>query len=367
MKKIVIDARMINSSGIGTYLQNVITNLIKNYDLILLGRKDDLTKFPWNDKLEIIEFDSPIYSINEQLKISFKVPQCDIFLSPHYNVPLLPVKAKKRIVIIHDVNHLAFYNELSISQKIYAKLMMNFAVKLSDKIITISEFSRSEILKYLKADKSKISIVNFGFNFSEFSGQAADFENIRKKIGINSPYFLFVGNIKPHKNLFNLLIALKYFLKNNFDFKLIVVGEHKKLITADEKSFDFLSENYSIKDHIIFTGFIKKEELVSLYKNAAALVFPSFYEGFGIPPLEAMACGCPVVSSNAASLPEVCNDAVLYINPHDVNDITEKLSEIISDKILSEKLIKKGEENIKRFSEERFSEDLYKVMESVLL
>ena len=366
MYKIVIDARMINNSGIGTYIQNIIPNLIKNYEVILLGNEKEIKEFAWTKEVKTIDFNCSIYSIIEQLIMPFKIPECDIFISPHYNVPVFPVKAKKRLAFIHDVYHLAFISQLTIAQKIYSKLMMKAAAGLSDHIITISKFSKSEILKYEKVDESKISILYFGFDFDAYSKSAYNYESVKNKYFLPDKYFLFVSNIKPHKNLYNLLLALQVVLEKEIIVKLVVVGEHKKLITSDKKSFKLLDENPLLKDNIIFSGYVDKEELVLLYKNAAALVFPSFYEGFGIPPVEAMACECPVVSSNTASLPEACGNASLYINPNDVNDIAEKMIRILSDNNLRNELVEKGKENIKRFSNEIFSNNLNNILNSFL-
>ncbi len=366
MAKISIDARMLNNSGVGTYLQNLISNLIKNHELILLGNKEEILGFPWAKEVKIINFNSPIYSIKEQLIAPFKIPESKIHLTPFYNVPVFPVRAKKRLVIIHDVYHLAFNSRLSPAQKLYSKLMMYFAAGLSDRIITVSEFSKSEILKYENTDSRKICVVYFGFNFSKYSNTSISVEHLTKKYNLNEKYILFVGNIKPHKNLYNLLKALKIILEKGIELKLIVAGEYKKLITVDNRSVELLEKNSSLKQNVIFTGFVEKDELVLLYKNASCLVFPSFYEGFGIPPLEAMACGCPVIASGEASLSEVCGDSVLYINPNSAEDIAEKTAALISDTNLANQLIAKGEQNIKRFSEEAFSKSLNRVIETLI-
>lgn len=366
MAKISIDARVINNSGVGTYLQNLILNLIKNHELILLGNKKEILRFPWAERTKIINFNSPIYSISEQLLAPFKIPKSEIHLTPFYNIPILPIKAKKRLVIIHDVYHLAFNSSLSPLQRLYSKFMFYSAVNLSDHIITISEFSKSEILKYEKIDEKKISIVYFGFSFKEYSGSALSYEQLKKKYEMNEKYILFVSNVKPHKNLYNLLQALDIILKKNIKLKLIVAGEYKNLITVDNRSVELLNNNPMLKRNVTFTGYVEKDELVSLYKNASCFVFPSLYEGFGIPPLEAMAYGCPVIASNKASIPEVCGNSVLYINPDDINDIVEKISTIISNPNIAAKLIAKGKENIKRFSEEAFANNLNKVIDSLI-
>jgi glycosyltransferase involved in cell wall biosynthesis len=314
----------------------------------------------------VINFENPIYSISEQIAAPFKIPKCDLLFSPFYNVPVFPVKAKKRIVIIHDVYHLAYNDHLKFLQRIYSRVMMYYAAHLSDHIITISMFSKSEILKYQKIDEAKISIIYFGFNFEDYSKIALNYDRVKNKYDLPGKYILFVSNIKPHKNLYNLLMALEIILEKEVELKLLVVGEYSKLITSDTKSFKLLNENPLLRDNTIFTGYIEKEELVLLYKNAAAFIFPSHYEGFGIPPLEAMACGCPVVASNAASIPESCGDAALYINPEDISDIAKKIMTIILNEDVAGKLVLKGKENIKRFSNEVFEKKLNSLLESIL-
>ena len=235
MLKVVIDARMINNSGIGTYLQNMIPSLKDNFKLILLGKKIVLEAFEWSKDIEMIETVSDIYSIKEQFELPFKIPACDIFISPHYNIPLLPLRVKKRVVVIHDVYHLVFYKTLSLAQKTYAKFMISKAVNLSDKIITISEFSRSEILKNTNAKSEKIEIVYFGRDASNFIKNQSDenFDIVKNRYNLPDKYFLFVSNIKPHKNLKNLILAFEILLKQNKEFKLVVAGKGEGLITVD--------------------------------------------------------------------------------------------------------------------------------------
>lgn len=365
MLKIAIDARMLNNSGIGTYLQIMIPKLLKNYDLVILGRKDEICKFSWSADVSMIEFNNGIYSIGEQLTAPIKIPSCDIFISPHYNIPILPIRARKRIVIIHDVYHLAHSDQLTLPRKLYAKLMMYLAVKLSDRIITVSQFSRSEILKYNNADTSRISIVYPGFDFKNFSENLIDIEYVQKKYQLPSKYLLFVGNVKPHKNLYNLLQAFEKILSRVSELRLVIVGEYKKLLTSDSKSFKLIENNSVLKANTQFTGYVKRDELIHIYKIAEALIFPSFYEGFGIPPIEAMACSCPVIASNVSSIPEVCGDAALYFDPSNINDMESKITKTILDDTLRKDLIQKGLNNVTRFSGEYFSDGLNKIINSL--
>ncbi len=358
MKKIVIDARMINNSGIGTYTKQLIAALSNSFELIIMGNKT-LLQSNYNLKnISVIQYGSSIYSIREQFELPNKIPRCDIFISPHYNIPLLPVKAKKRIVIIHDVYHLAFYSTLSIKQKLYAKTLINSAVKICDSVVTVSNFSKSEIIKYTHAIESKISVINFGIDTAQFirGNNSDEPQQTLSKYNLPKKFFLFVGNIKPHKNLYNLLLAFELFLKQNRNYKLVIAGKKEGLITQDNNVFNLINSNKNLKENVLFTGYISYKELSSLYKAADTLVFPSYYEGFGIPPLEAMLAGCPVIASNAASIPEVCGDAALYFDPFDYINICNKMLTIISYSEERKRLVKKGFENCKKFPFKDFSD-----------
>jgi glycosyltransferase involved in cell wall biosynthesis len=364
MPTIAIDARMINHSGIGTYMKNLINALLEDYHLILLGDPSQIKKYIKSGEIEIINFQSPIYSVSEQFIYPFKIPDCDIFLSTHYNIPLFPIKAKKRIVIIYDANHLAFYNQLSMVQKFYTKLMMNGAVRLSDTIITISEFSKSEILKYLSVNPVNIKVVHFGIDPEMINLELK--KVIPLSLIIPEKFLLFVGNVKPHKNLINLLRAFEILLRSGQDYKLIIVGKKEGFITGDKEVFDFIEGNKLLNEHIIFTGHVENCELYNYYRKAAVFVFPSLYEGFGIPPLEAMICGCPVIASDLTAIPEICGDAVLYIKAMDPADIADKIIILVDDISLRNELVKKGNLQVAKFPLTKFSYNLKEVIKEVI-
>jgi glycosyltransferase involved in cell wall biosynthesis len=359
MKKIIIDARMINASGIGRYLQNILPSLIDHFDnIILLGDKNLLNHYG----VSVITLKKPVYSVSEQLEFYKIIPECDIFFSPHYNIPLLPIRAKQRIVTIHDVFHLAFYKELNLLQKIYSKTVISQALKKSHAVITVSEFSRNEILKYTdKKYAEKISVI---YNGVTPVGKSVTQNNL---LYVPKSYFLFVGNIKPHKNLKRAVEAFRLFLS---DFKesqekshFVIVGKKDGFITGDN-IVKCIENDLVLRDYVKFTGQITDEELNILYSNALALVFPSYYEGFGFPPLEAMALNCPTIVSTAASMPEICRDAALYFNPFDITDLYNKMK-YISNENLRHELIRKGHENIKRFSWEASAKKLIEIIEKL--
>ncbi len=346
--KIVIDARMINSSGIGKYIQKLTPSIINHFDNVkLLGNVTDIQKYIQIGNKNIIPFKYSIYSIQEQINYNKIIPKCDLFFSPHYNVPLGKVKAKKRIATVHDVFHLAFFNELNVAQKIYSKYVINRALKLSDQIITVSNFSKKEILKYTSfKDYSKINVIHNGI----------DIMNVSKEETTDLPksYFLFVGNVKPHKNLERTIKAYKLFIETvseNVDKPaFLIVGKKEGFITGDNNIIQIIENDPLLRKHVIFTGWVSDNRLNKIYSKAICLIFPSYYEGFGLPPLEAMSFGVPCIVADAASIPEICNDAVLYFDPFNIESIFLRLKQIMNDNRIRQDLIKKGYENITKFT-----------------
>jgi len=317
--KIAVDARMINMSGIGTYIQNLMKN--DCYD-IALGRKEEIEKI--SNKVDAIEFDAPIYGIKEQLKFPYrklKKEKPDVLHVPHYNVPIF--YRGKMVVTIHDLTHLLFPEFLPNKfAYFYAKLMIWIALKKANKIITVSQNTKNDILKMFKVNPDKIEVIYNGVG-EEFVKK--DKENIKylyKKFNIpqNKKIIMYVGNLKPHKNLERLLEAYSE-IKNREETCLVLVGKaFSKYNVLEDKE-----KRLGIGKQAIHTGIVTQEELVDLYNLADLFVFPSLYEGFGIPVLEALACGTPVICSNTSSLPEVAGNNAMYINPTDVEDIRDKL------------------------------------------
>ncbi|MCK5569139.1 MAG: glycosyltransferase family 4 protein [Spirochaetes bacterium] len=354
MLRLIIDCRMINSSGIGVYLQNLIPYLKNHFSLTLLGNPDEIRKYQWHNNSAIINFFSPIYSVKEQIGYPLKIKKSDIFWTPHYNIPVFPVRAKKRVATVHDLNHIAFSSTLSFKQKLYARFMVKKVVTMSDKIITDSFFSYNEIMKYTNGvhDK-KISVINLGIDRNIFKQihKKNILLKVAQKYNLPQRFILYVGNVKPHKNLKSLLKAFhKLLIEKTNDLSLIIVGKKEGFLTGASKIFTILEENASLKEKVIFTGFVENEELPVFYNLASVFVFPSLYEGFGLPPLEAMACGCPAIVSGTSSLPEICGDAAYYINPLNTDEIADKICTVLIDEDLRQELVTKGIERVKRYN-----------------
>lgn len=248
-----------------------------------------------------------------------------------------PIYYENKIITIMDVSWKHFPNTFSKNFYIWYKFLIPKILKSSKFIFTLSEFSKNDLKTQFNIEGSKIEIISCAVsdNFKYLNLQ-------REKV------ILSVASLQPYKNIEGLVKSF-ILLKSNgkfSDFKLVLIGGYNKKVFADTNIFE-LSKN---RDDIIFTGYLSDEKLVEYYNKAFLFAFPSFFEGFGIPPLEAMSCGCPCVVSNVASLPEVCGDAAYYVNPYSIEDIAGGIEKVLSDENLREDLIKKGFENVKRFS-----------------
>lgn len=339
MIELCIDARMAYSSGIGTCIRQLAPYLSEPpfKTRLLVDREGQ----EWCKKFEQIVFPASIYSLREQVLYRRKIPSCDLFWSPHYNVPLLPIRAKKRIATIHDACHLALSQFLSFPEKVYAKFVMGRALHGSDAAVTDSFFSQKELIRFLGRPRKDLEVIPVAVDRNRFQRieNKSILEEIKKKYRLPEKFLLFVGNLKPHKNLSGLVQAFQN-LSLGKDWGLAIIGKRTGLRNGD-KDREAAS--------ILTLEDVPDADLPAIYSLAEVFVFPSFYEGFGLPPLEAMSCGCPAIVSHAASLPEVCGDAALYVNPEDPFSIGKAIQEAISNQSLRKNLIEKGLERVKRF------------------
>lgn len=263
-----------------------------------------------------------------------------------------PLYYKQKIITIHDTGFLK--NPRWYSKKFYYfyRFLIPRIAKNSLKIITDSEFARREIIETLKIPESKVLVV--------YCAPSSVFQNRPGETGENrfGDYILTVSSLDPRKNLERTILAFKKL--NRADVKLVIVGAEKKIFASPD-----LEDLIQKDDRIILTGYVADEELVSLYRHAKFFIFASLYEGFGLPPLEAMACDCPCVVSSVASLPEVCGSAVLYCDPYSIEDIADNILKMFVDNELRTGLIKRGRERIKMFGWEKSARVMLKVLEEL--
>lgn len=252
-----------------------------------------------------------------------------------------PVFYKNKICVVHDIAYERFPQTFDWKFRLFYKFLIPKILKNSRKIMTVSKFSRNEISQLYGIQSDRIDIVYNSVNTT--------FKNIRTEN--KEKYILAVSSLHYQKNFHSLIEAFDGLGDENI--KLFLVGEINKNFTNLN-----LLEKIKNNTNIIFIGRVSDEELTRLYSNAICFVFPSFYEGFGIPPLEAQSCGCPVVCSNAASLPEIYGDSVVYFNPYNVEDMRGKIQMVLNDENLQNELRAKGFENIKRFSWEESAQKI---------
>ncbi|HEY4255016.1 MAG TPA: glycosyltransferase family 1 protein [Chlamydiales bacterium] len=351
MKELCIDARMLSKGGIGTYIRNLLPGLkASSFRLKVLIHQEAIAKEKWLQEYDLIFVKAGIYSVQEQIELPLRIPSVDLFFSPHYNIPLAPIRAKKRVVTIHDVFHLAFSSTLSWPERMYARQVIHQATRRSEAIITDSNFSASEICKYTKVSNKKIEVIHLGADRKLFRrADRNEILEVLQKYLLGQKYFLFVGNLKPHKNLTNLVLAMKEFCNTvSKDFSLVIVGAAEGMKNVDSGSQTY-KQFPELQGKVHWLSKVPNEDLSALYQSAEGFIFPSYYEGFGLPALEAMSCGCPVIASSTASLPEVCGSAALYIDPHNPREITAAMQQLADNHALKQRLIEQGYKNLGRF------------------
>ena len=240
----------------------------------------------------------------------------------------------------------------------YYRWLVPKIVKKSKIVVTISECSKRNILKFTHVEESKVKVINCAVP-SKFRSLAndeyMDYKDLLFKYSIREKqFFLAVSSLDPRKNFVNLI---KGYQQLSTSVPLLIVGSKGKSFNDENLN------NYEHNQNIIFTGYISDEELVKLYKSALCFVYPSLYEGFGIPPLEAMLCGCPTIVSNTSSMPEVCGDASIYVDPMDINSITKAMNDVIGDDNLRKNLIEQGYKRVNKFDWSYSAQQLIKEIE----
>lgn len=366
--RICIDGRLINESGIGRYIRNLLANLSvidANNEYFILLKKNDLNKFNWGKNFENIEADFGWYSAVEQIKLPqiLKKLNLDLVHFPHFNVPVF--FKGKFVVTIHDLIHQHFAMKRAttldpltykIKQFGYRKVF-DHAVKSSKKIIVPSEFVKLQLKDEWGIDTNKVVVTHEGVDEKIIAIKRKQKKNLQlkilEKIGVKAPYIFYVGNAHPHKNIESLIRAFRKVRQKHQDLNLVMAG-------GDHYFWKRIKEHYNDPE-IIYPGFVTDDSLVTLFSNAEMFVMPSYEEGFGIPVLESFSVGCPVVCSGIGALKEVGGNGGHYFNPESIDDIAEKITEVLENEKLKKELIKKGEKRVKEFSWKKLAEETLKI------
>jgi glycosyltransferase involved in cell wall biosynthesis len=276
-----------------------------------------------------------------------KYGRCDVYFEPNF-IPL-QIRSKRVVATIHDFAFIHHPEWLPNDRRRYFNANFKTSIKRADKIIVPSEFVKKEALGYLGVPEDMVRAIHHGINTDIFRRyDESELKLLKVKHDLPENFILYVGSIEPRKNLERLLSAYRMLESGTRkDVKLVLAGfegwKNKKVLRLIKK----------FEKDVVFLGYLPDAEIAMLYNLATLFIFPSFYEGFGMPPTEAMACGCPVLVSNTASLPEVCQDAAKYFDPHDPEDIAEGISTLLSDDALRDALSIKGLKRAEAFKWKR--------------
>ena len=352
--RIAIDARKLRDFGIGTYIRNILTELSRldrTNEYVVLCRPDDLDSGDvLGRNFRMVPETAPTYSVAEQFKVPLSLAReaVHLFHEPHYVLP--PLVRCRSVVTIHDCIHLMFPQYLPGKlAHLYAKGSMWSAARKANRILTVSEASKRDILHFFDVRADKVAVIYNAID-ERFLAPADPerMELVKQRYQLDHPFVLYVGNIKPHKNIERLIDAFGRARSRGCpdDVKLVIIGDDISKYPGLRQSV----HKHKLDKHVRFLGFQPQETLAAFYRLARGFVFPSLYEGFGLPPLEAMACGAPVVTSNVSSLPEVAGGAALLVDPYDAEAIAAGICQVLTDEPLRTELIARGYARARSFS-----------------
>ena len=354
--RIGIDARKLHDFGIGTYIRNLLRQLARldrDTEFVLLCRPEDaaaLTSLGGN--FRPIAETAGNYSIAEQLRIPAALQRegVTLFHAPHYVLP--PLVRCRSVVTIHDCIHLMFPqylpNRLALA---YARTSIRMAARRATRVLTVSESSKRDILRFVDTEPDKIDVIYNAYD-ERFGVEPReeDVVRVRERYQLHDEFVLYAGNVKPHKNLERLIEAFDRVHRRGLDhLKLVLIGDDISKYTSLRRAV----HKHQLHKYVRFLGYLPEETLAVMYRLAGVFVFPSLYEGFGLPPLEAMASGTPVVTSNLSSLPEVAGDAAVLVDPYDPNAIADGIERVLTNEQVRRELRRKGVARAKQFSWEQ--------------
>jgi glycosyltransferase involved in cell wall biosynthesis len=369
--RIAIDARKLRDYGIGTYVRNLLRQLGRQppaHDYIVFCRDQDCdTIEALGPRFRPVVESAAAYSLSEQIALPMDLRReaVDLFHAPHYVLP--PLTGCRSVVTIHDCIHLRFPQYLpSRIGYAYARAQMWTATHKAARVMTVSEASKRDILRYFRVPESRIDVIYNAIDDRFWhEPEPEEIGLVRERYRLTGPFVLYAGNIKPHKNLERLIEAFHILRQTSAELKdvqLLIIGDEISKYATLRRAV----HRYKLHKHVRFFGFVPDRTLAALYRLADVFVFPSLYEGFGLPPLEAMASGTPVITSNISSLPEVVGDAALMIDPYEPAAIADAMRRVLTDAALRADLRTRGLARAREFSWERSIARVREIYDEVL-
>jgi glycosyltransferase involved in cell wall biosynthesis len=351
--RIGIDARKLHDFGIGTYIRNLLRHLARldrRTEYVLLCRPEDRGGLAsLGENFRTVSERAGNYSLAEQIRIPMALRReaVTLFHAPHYVLP--PLVPCRSVVTIHDCIHLTFPEYLpGRLAHAYARASISLAARRATRILTVSESSKTDILRFVNVPAEKIDVIYNAYD-ERFAIEPCEeaVVRVRERYQLHDAFVLYAGNVKPHKNLERLIEAFDIVRGLGLDhLRLVLIGDEISRYAALRRAV----HRHQLHKYVRFLGYVPEETLAVMYRLAAVFVFPSLYEGFGLPPLEAMASGTPVVTSNVSSLPEVAGDAALLVNPYDPHAIAHAVHRVLTDVTLRRDLQRRGLARAREFS-----------------
>jgi glycosyltransferase involved in cell wall biosynthesis len=358
LMRIAIDIRKINEFGVGTYIWNLVRNLAaidpQNEYLLIGSHRNfhELGPLPVNFRQLYQPEEETLWKHHITIPFALRRQNVDIVHVPHHEAPFF--NPSKLVVTMHDCVHLLFPREDSSKFQNYRSYLQTKRVVESAKhVLAVSKSTKEDLINIFELPESKISVVHNALDERfAFANNPEERKHVLERYQLKDPFVLYSGKIRPHKNLHRLIEAFAVLKSELIDddkyknLKLLIIGDelskHQYLRLTVIRS--------GAQQDVRFFGFVPYPILRVFYQSAALFAFPSLYEGFGLPPLEAMANRTPVIASNTSSLPEVLDDAAVLVNPENVFDIARGMKLILYDEVLRQKLIQKGIEQVSKFS-----------------
>lgn len=358
------------SGGTETYARGIISELfnddtVNSYTIFI--SEDSLESFTQYRNVKIVTV--PSFASNKIKRVFWE--QCmfpfvlqkhgiEVLFSPGYVVPIF--SSCRHIVTVHDMLYRRYPETIPAVKRWYWKIFVPLSLFRSKAVIAVSEFGRNEIAKYFPWSADKIAVTMEGVDRNSFFEGKQQPSMIRNKYSLPEKYVLCVATLSPHKNI-RLLFEITSFLKKNGEEKIniVLVGNKERAIAELSEAM----EELGIKEQVRMLGYLSQEDLCSVYSAASLFVLPSMYEGFGLPALEAMACGCPVACSNAGSLPEIAGDAAEYFGPNDSQGAAKVIKGIYFNEDKQNELRTRGFRNIERFTWNGSAHMTLKIFEAV--
>jgi glycosyltransferase involved in cell wall biosynthesis len=378
--KIGIDIRLIGKKRTGD--EAVIFNLVKN-----LAKIDDKNEYLLlTDNNNEAELEKISKDLRIENKNNFKIISLPLSGRFAWNLWILPMylrknpvniyhtqyitpwfvpKSVKIVTIIHDISFNFFPQLISFSDLFFLKTLIPMSLKRADKIIAVSQFTKDEIIKFYKINPEKIECVynSIGSEFLSDAVSEEKLKEVRNKYGLPEKFILYMGTLQPRKNIPQLIEAFGLIKSKLWDFKLVICG-NKNAHNYDQK-IEASIEASKLENDIIFPGFIDENDKQAVFRSAHVFAFPSLYEGFGIPVLEAMSQGVPIICSDIPSLKEIAGSGALYFDVSSMDDLSQKLYAICSNNDLREKLIRSGNVRVGFFSWEKSAREMLAIYEKL--